>query len=61
MRQKQLTPQQYVINNLVVAENYAFRFNPYVNYLNIIDKKDKFRIQAENNFQNELNIFKDKL
>lgn len=61
MRQKQFLPQQYIINNLVVAENYTFRFNPYVDYLNVIDKKDEFRNQAKSNFQVELNNFNRKL
>jgi len=61
MKQKQLNPQQYVVNNLVVAENYKYRNNPYVFYLKTIDKKDEYRIQAENNFQIELNNFNNKL
>jgi len=61
MKQKQLTPQQYVVNNLVVAENYKYRNTPYTNYLDIINKKDEYRIQAENNFQIELNKFYNKL
>jgi hypothetical protein len=61
MRQKQLTPQQYVINNLVVAENYIFRSNPYIDYLDIIDKKNEFRTQADWNLQKELLNFNKKL
>jgi len=61
MKQKQLNPQQYIINNLVVAENYIYRNNPYINYLDIINKKDEYRIQAESNFQIELNNFHNKL
>jgi len=61
MKQKQLTPQQYVVSNLVVAENYKYRNSSYVDYLDIINKKDEYRIQAENNFQIELNKFYNKL
>lgn len=61
MRQKQLKPQQYIINNLVVAENYKYRDNPYSQYLKIINKKDEYRIQAENNFGIELNNFRNKI
>jgi hypothetical protein len=61
MKQKQLNPQQYVVNNLVVAENYRYRNNPYIDYLNVINKKDEYRIQAEKNFQIELNNFNNKL
>lgn len=61
MKQKQLTPQQYVVNNLVIAENYKYRNNPYVNYLDIINKKDEYRTQAENSFNLELNTFYNKI
>jgi len=61
MKQKQLNPQQYVINNLVVAENYKYRNNPYVGYLDITNKKDKWVKQAENNFEPEVVKFYNKL
>lgn len=61
MKQKQLNPQQYVINNLVVAENYKYRSNPYSQYLKIINKKDEYRVQAENNFGIELNNFRNRI
>jgi hypothetical protein len=61
MKQKQLNPQQYVINNLVVAENYRYRNNPYVDYLNIINEKDKWVKQAESNFKSEVIKFYNKL
>ena len=57
MKQKQIKLQQYVINNLVVAENYKYRNNPYMIYLDIINKKDEYRAQAESNFNIELNNF----
>jgi hypothetical protein len=61
MKMKNYNPQQYVINNLVVAENYKYRDNPYIKYLNTINKKDEYRIQAENNFKLELNNFNNKI
>jgi hypothetical protein len=61
MKQKQLNPQQYIINNLVVAENYKYRNNSYSQHLNLINKKDEYRIQAESNFQSELNKFYNKI
>lgn len=61
MKQKGYQVQQYVLNNLVVAENYKYRFSPYSQYLKIINKKDEFRIKAENNFQIELNKFYNKI
>lgn len=61
MKQKQLNPQQYVVNNLVVAENYKYRNNPYVKHLDIYNKQTEYRVQAENNFNLELNRFYNKL
>ena len=61
MKQKGKYAQQYVVNNLVVAENYKWRNNPYSQYLEIIDKKDEYKKQAEDNFQIELNKFYNKL
>jgi hypothetical protein len=61
MKQKGKYAQQYVVNNLVIAENYKWRNNPYSQYLKIIDKKNEYRKQAEDNFQIELNKFYNKL
>jgi hypothetical protein len=58
---KHMNPKQYVMNNLLVAENYKYRNNPYTNYLSIIDKKEEFRKKAEINFQTELNKFHEKI
>jgi hypothetical protein len=61
MKQKQMNPQQYVVENLVVAENYIYRVNPYNDYLSIINKKDEYRKQAEDNFNKALNIFSNRI
>jgi hypothetical protein len=61
MKQKGINVQQYIIENLVIAENCKYRNNPYSLYLNIVDKKDKYRVQAEENFRNELNKFYNRL
>jgi hypothetical protein len=58
---KNMSPKQYVVNNLVVAENYKYRDNPYVEYLSVINKKDEFRKIAENNFSIELKKFYEKI
>jgi hypothetical protein len=57
MKQKQMKPQQYIVKNLVIAENYIYRDNFYINYLSIINKKEEYSKQAENNFNLELNNF----
>jgi hypothetical protein len=61
MKQKQMNPQQYVVENLVVAENYIYRVNPYNDYLSTINKKDEYRKQAEDNFNKALNIFSNRI
>lgn len=61
MKQKEFNIQQYIVNNLVIAENNKFRSNFYFQYLKIIDKKDKYRTQAENNLQKELINFNNKI
>lgn len=61
MKQKRINVQQYIINNLVIAENNRFRNNPYSQYLQIINKKDEYRAEAKNNLNKELNIFNNKI
>jgi len=61
MKQKQIKVKQYIINNLVVAENYKYRDNPYSKYLDIIDKQTEYRLQAHLQFSNELNNFLQKI
>jgi hypothetical protein len=61
MKQKKMNPQQYIIENLVVAENYTYRVNPYNDYLFSINKKDEYKHQAENNFSIALNNFNNKI
>jgi hypothetical protein len=46
--------QQYNLQNEIIIENNKFRFNPYKNYLTMIDKKEEFKTQAHTNFNQEL-------
>jgi hypothetical protein len=57
MKQKNYTVQQYVLTNTIVIENFKYRWNPYKNYLSLIDKQVEFRTQAENNLQLEIQNF----
>lgn len=57
MKQKGISVQQYVLENLIVAENYKFRDNPYEDYLQIIDRKSQYRNIAETNMGLELRKF----
>ena len=57
MKQKGINIQQYVLENEVVVEDHIFRFNPYKDYICLIDKREEFKQIAHNNFQNEINRF----
>jgi hypothetical protein len=61
MKQKGYNIQQYVLENAVVIENFKYRWNPYKNFLSLIDKQDKFRKQAENNLNLEIQNFINKI
>lgn len=57
MKQKQYNVQQYVLEGIVVIENFKYRWNPYKDYLYLINKQDEFRTQAELNLKSEINNF----
>jgi hypothetical protein len=54
LKSKGYNIQQYVLQNEIIIENNKFRFNPYKNYLTVIDKREEFKNQANNNFNLEL-------
>ena len=57
MRQKGIDVVQYVLENEIIVEDHLFRFNPYKEYLTIINKQEEFKKIAHENFQNEINNF----
>ena len=58
LKQKGIKIQQYVLEGILVAENYKYRWNPYKNYLYLIDKRNEFKQQAQINFNKEItNIY----
>lgn len=57
MKQKEYDVQQYVLENTVVIENFKYRWNPYKDYLSLINKQDEFRQQAETNLNLEIQNF----
>jgi hypothetical protein len=61
MKQKGYNVQQYVLENAVIIENFKYRWNPYKNFLYLIDKQDKFRKQAEDNLNLEIQNFINKI
>lgn len=45
---------QYILENEVVVEDQLFRFNPYKNYLKVINRQEEFKKIAQENFQKVL-------
>jgi hypothetical protein len=61
MKQKGYNIQQYVLENAVVIENFKYRWNPYKEYLHLINKQVEFRKQAEDNLNSEIQNFINKI
>jgi len=61
MKQKGYEIQQYVLDGSIVIENFKYRWNPYQDYLYLINKQDGFRKQAENNLNSEIQKFTNKI
>jgi hypothetical protein len=61
MKQKKYPIQQYILTDTIVIENFKYRWNPYKNYLYLINKQDEFRKQAENNLNSEIQNFINKI
>jgi hypothetical protein len=53
--------QQYILENAVVIENFKYRWNPYKEYLHLINKQVEFRKQAEDNLNLEIQNFINKI
>jgi hypothetical protein len=61
MKQKNYPVQQYILTDTIVIENFKYRWDPYKNYLSLIDKQIEFRTQAEFNFPSEIQNFINKI
>lgn len=57
MKQKGYDIQQYVLEGTLVAENMKYRWNPYKDYLYLVNKQDEFREKAQINLNKEINNF----
>ena len=57
LKNKKYDIKQYVLENMIVTENYKYRQNPYKNYLTIINKQMEFRKTAESNLNKEIQEF----
>jgi hypothetical protein len=61
MKQKGFNVQQYMVENLIVAENYKHRTNPYSNYIKYIDNKDNYRLESIMNLSSEITKFNNRI
>lgn len=59
MKQNGEKINQFVLENEVIVEDHKFRFNPYKDYLILIDKREEFKYIANSNFENEIIKFVD--
>jgi hypothetical protein len=57
LKQKGYDVNQYVLEGMIVAENLKYRKDPYKNLLYLINKQSEFRVRADNNLQEEINKF----
>ena len=57
LKQKGIQINQYVLDGLVVIENFKYRSDYHKNFLSLIDNQEKYRIQAEANLKIELENF----
>lgn len=55
--QKNYDITQYIINGMYISENYIKKNNIYKDKLSLINLKDKFRLEAENKFDEKLREF----
>lgn len=52
---------QYVLKETIVTENFKYRWNPYKEFVYLINRQDEFRKQAENNLNLEIQNFINKV
>jgi hypothetical protein len=61
MKQKGYNVQQYILEGEIVTENFKYRWNPYQEFLYLINKQNEFRKQAESNLAIEIKKFINKI
>jgi hypothetical protein len=54
MRQKGMNVRQFILENEVIVEDQLFRFNPYKQHLETINKQEEFKRNAHANFEAEV-------
>lgn len=61
MTGKNYPVKQFVVKEVLVAENIKYRCNPYTQFLSLINRQDEFRKVAEGHLTIELDKFSNKL
>lgn len=61
LKQKGYNVQQYVLENTIVIENFKYRWDPYKDFLYLINRQAEFRAKAEGNLQIEIQNFINKI
>jgi hypothetical protein len=61
MTSKGYNIHQYVLKEVMVAENIKYRCNPYNEFLSLINRQDEFRKVAESNLNSEMRKFAENL
>jgi hypothetical protein len=56
-KQNKIKIEQFILRNEIVRENFIYKSKIYNEFLNIIDKKDEFKTLAQNNFNQEIQNF----
>jgi hypothetical protein len=57
LKQKQYDVKQYVLKGITVIENFKYRWDPYSDFLYLINKIEEYKKQAENNLNVEIKKF----
>ena len=61
MQQKGLGVTQYILENEIIVEDHLYRFNPYKEFLTVINKQEEFKKIANENFSKEIIKFGESL
>jgi len=61
LKQKGIEVNQYIVDGLVVVENFKYRRNYHKDFLYLIDNQKEYRAQAEDNLGKELHNFSKKV
>lgn len=61
MKQHGIKVDQFVLNDVIIIEDHLYRFNPYKEFLTVINKQEEFKKIANENFSKEIIKFGESL